>query len=229
MILRHCKRAQPDYAMPIPKLIQRACHEIVKEFGHGVVTGSAPLTQYFSELIKKSSISDKMQGVALKAIRNSDVDLFLHANPMRYKQDHARYHKLNPQYWHQLSRFCAERIQRPETMAIKPLNNHDRWCHLNLENVADTLYHRFGIRLVVKKIDDFDLNSPFVQPGYQSWDMAVLKGIKRIYTIEVHDRRECPVGCPLQVILVDSYPLPNEAWADFITSQFDVDVAKGIM
>ena len=99
--------------------------------------GSAPLAQYFSELIKKSSISDNKQGVALEAIRNSDVDLFLHANPIRYKQDRARYHNLNPHYWHQLSRFHAKRIQRPETIAIKPLNNVRCFIHTGQSRAWD--------------------------------------------------------------------------------------------
>ena len=225
---------------PIPIEIQKVCHQIHVEFKNAVLTGSAPMSQYFKNMINNETIPTNLKNIGLTAVNNTDINLYVPANPYRYIQDKRNFWDLKISEWKSLPWLRSRSLLTSETRSIISMpspNTTNSFYHKNLSNVINTIQYRYGYTIRIKSIKDYEIGSDpsggskeeTSSDDYLGIHKVLFFGIRRIYTLEIENSMRRRLRPFLQLVLVDAYPNPNKTWEDFITESFDIDITTGIL
>ena len=198
---------------PLPREVLLVAHSIFQLCGEACITGSAPLTKLFYDHatgIKKQQNFCNLD-LILKNIRSNDVDIFAPLSPGRL----ADSRKLDSQG---ITTNSMERAQIAETRSQCINFYHPEF---SFDAFEEFLFIQHGYRIINHK-------TIFVHPHsideetHWNWSGAT-SGIARIHNFGLcHPSKQFN----LQLILVDSYPPPNQDWLTFITNNFDISIVK---
>ena len=200
---------------PLPREVLLVANSIFQLCGEACITGSAPLTKHFYNVWKGSKGNKLSPPVAfiLKNNKNNDVDIFAPFSPQRLA-DSRKFDKLG------ITNGSMTPLEIAQTRSQYINFQHPKF---SFQTFMEFLLNEHGYRVLNHKptfIDPYSID----ERNYWPWSGATSAGIAEIHNFDLFVKSK---QFRMQLILVDSYPPPNQDWLTFITTNFDIDIVKG--
>ena len=240
---------------PIPPPILLVAHEANKIFlGFSTIVGSSAARKLYYELHRDGKLAPHLEAKMHQIMQPCYVDITVAARPRRLKEDKDLHWNTPESFWSllpykrekEIARKFNRSVIRTEECIMAPVSAlPGEWFHQELQSLSALMDEKHGIRLEIDYIEDYDIgkdmgSSIFVDYQYSDYrtlnfsndtfQKLIYAGIIRIYHVHVTvDSQPQQILPRIRFVLIDSYPQPNESWADHITGRFDISIFKGII